>query len=67
MFAARLRLPADMSLEAKEARVEQVTMDLGLSQARDTVIGELNLTSGANPRPSAVCSNPSLVHKMSAT
>ena len=39
MFAARLRLPAAMSLADKEKRVTQVIEELGLVKARNTIIG----------------------------
>jgi len=38
-FSARLRLPRSMSLEEREARVEQVIQELGLDKSRDTQIG----------------------------
>jgi ABC-type multidrug transport system ATPase subunit len=38
-FAARLRLPAFMSKEQKEARIDQVITELNLSDCKHTIIG----------------------------
>ena len=39
MFAAQLRLPASMSIEDKQRHVDTVIAKLGLTPARDTIIG----------------------------
>ena len=39
MDSAKLRLPADMPISAKERRVEDVERQLGIHQIRDSVIG----------------------------
>ena len=39
MFAAQLRLAASMSIEDKQRHVDTVIAKLGLTPARDTIIG----------------------------
>ena len=67
MFAARLRLPSDVSLAEKERRVEELIDVLGLKRAADTVIGNVRrrgISGGERKRLSIGCellSDPTLL------
>ena len=39
LYAALLRLPRTMTMEAKHARVQEVLESLGLAKSRNTIIG----------------------------
>jgi ABC-type multidrug transport system ATPase subunit len=57
-FAAQLRMPAAMSQEAKNQRVESIIAELGLVEARDTLIGNERIrgvSGGERKRVSVGC------------
>ena len=67
MFAARLRLPPEISLVEKERRVDELIDVLGLKRAADTVIGDVRrrgISGGERKRLSIGCellSDPTLL------
>ena len=58
LFAARLRLPSNMSAEAKEAEVDGLIRRLGLVNVADTIVGDIKrrgISGGERKRLSIGC------------
>ena len=51
MFAASLRLPSTMSIQDKQRHVDTVIGKLGLTPARDVIIGGPKIRSSGAPGP----------------
>ena len=62
MFAAQLRLPASMSIEDKQRHVDTVIAKLGLTPARDTIIGNAKVRGVSGGERKRVTIGVELLH-----